>query len=57
MQRALAEAGLQGREVARAEPRVLLRIEGFLTPDDPRTGTMKSAGLDAVRVLGAYARI
>ncbi len=57
VQRALGEAGLKGREIARAEPRVLLRIEGFVASDDARVATMKNAGLDAVRVLGAYARV
>jgi len=57
VQRALNEVGFQGREVARAEPRVLLRIEGFVAPDDARVAVMKNAGLDAVRVLGAFARV
>ncbi|MBY0563506.1 MAG: chorismate mutase [Hyphomonadaceae bacterium] len=57
VQRALAEQGLSGREVARAEPRVLLRIEGFLSADDPRATALTRAGLDSVRVLGSYARI
>ena len=57
VQRALADQGLTGREVARAEPRVLLRIEGFMGPDDPRVVAMARAGLDSVRVLGSYARL
>jgi chorismate mutase len=56
-QRALNEAGLVGREVARSEPRVLLRIEGFVGIGDPRAGALNSFGLEAVRVLGSYARI
>ncbi len=56
-QRALAEAGLKGREVARAEPRALLRVDGFVAIDDPRALAMTGHGLDAVRVLGSYARV
>lgn len=56
-QRALNEAGLTGREVARSEPRVLLRIEGFVGLNDPRAAALNSYGLEAVRVLGSYARI
>jgi chorismate mutase len=57
VQRALSEQGLVGREVARAEPRVLLRIEGFVAADDPRAAALTRSGLDSVRVLGSYARI
>ena len=57
VQRALNEQGLSGRELARAEPRVLLRIEGFLALDDPRAAALTRAGLDSVRVLGSYARV
>jgi chorismate mutase len=57
VQRALNEQGLVGRELARAEPRVLLRIEGFLALDDPRAAALTRAGLDSVRVLGSYARV
>lgn len=57
VQRALGEQGLAGKEIARAEPRVLLRIEGFMAPDDPRAAAMIRAGLDSVRVLGSYARL
>lgn len=56
-QRALAEVGLKGREVARSEPRALLRVEGFVSVDDPRAGAMARSGLERVRVLGAYARV
>jgi chorismate mutase / prephenate dehydratase len=56
-QRALNEAGLAGKEVARSEPRVLLRIEGFVAVNDPRAGALTSYGLEGVRVLGSYARI
>ncbi len=57
LQRALNEQGLAGREFARAEPRVLVRVEGFLAVDDPRAAAMTRFGLDSVRVLGSYARI
>jgi chorismate mutase / prephenate dehydratase len=55
--RALKDAGLNGREIARAEPRVLLRIDGFVGVDDPRAASLTRLGLESVRVLGAYARI
>jgi chorismate mutase len=57
VQRAMTEIGLVGREVARAEPRVLLRIEGFLAVDDPRAAALTRFGLDSPRVLGSYARL
>jgi chorismate mutase len=57
LQRALNEQGLTGKEVARAEPRVLVRVEGFLAIDDPRAAAMTRFGLDSVRVLGSYERI
>lgn len=56
-QRALNEAGLNGKEVARSEPRVLLRIEEFVGLNDPRAAALNSYGLESVRVLGSYARI
>jgi len=56
-QRALAEVGFKGREVARSEPRALLRVEGFIAADDVRAASMTRYGLDAVRVLGSYARV
>lgn len=57
LQRALNEQGLTGKETARAEPRVLVRVEGFIAVDDPRAGALARSGLDSVRVLGSYARI
>jgi len=57
VQRALNEQGLNGREIARAEPRVLLRIEGFVAVDDARAAALARSGLDSVRVLGSYARV
>jgi chorismate mutase/prephenate dehydratase len=57
LQRALNESGFTGRELARAEPRVLVRIDGFVALDDPRAQALEAKGLDSVRVLGSYARI
>ncbi|MCX7356950.1 MAG: chorismate mutase [Alphaproteobacteria bacterium] len=57
LQRALNETGLTGREMARAEPRVLVRVDGFIGLDDPRAAALSRAGLDSVRVLGSYARV
>jgi chorismate mutase len=56
-QRALNEAGLNGKEIARSEPRVLLRIEDFIAVDDPRAAALSKSGLDGVRLLGSYARV
>jgi chorismate mutase len=57
LQRALNEIGLTGKELSRAEPRVLVRIDGFVAPNDTRAAALTSHGLDGVRVLGSYARI
>lgn len=57
VQRALNETGLAGKEIARSEPRVLLRIEGFVAINDPRAAALTSHGLEGVRVLGSYARL
>jgi len=57
LQRALTDLALTGREIARAEPRVLVRVDGFLSIDDPRASAMMRSGLDNVRVLGSYARV
>jgi chorismate mutase / prephenate dehydratase len=57
LQRALNEQSLVGKEVARAEPRVLVRVDGFIGVDDPRAHAMARSGLDSVRVLGSYARV
>lgn len=56
-QRALNEAGLSGKEVARSEPRVLLRIDDYVAPSDARAAALNMHGLENVRVLGSYARI
>ncbi|MES1202233.1 MAG: hypothetical protein ABUS57_12380, partial [Pseudomonadota bacterium] len=55
-QRAMNEVGFKGREVARSEPRALLRVEGFIAHDDPRAGALTRYGIDSVRVLGSFAR-
>lgn len=57
LQRALNEAGLAGREISRSEPRVMVRIDGFLAIDDARASKITGAGLERVRVLGSYARV
>ncbi|MGD9979640.1 MAG: chorismate mutase [Hyphomonadaceae bacterium] len=57
LQRALNEIGFVGRELARAEPRVLVRIDGFVAVDDPRAQALKANGLDRVHVLGSYALV
>ena len=57
LQRALNDIGFIGKEFARAEPRVLVRVEGFVGIDDPRAGALARSGLDGVRVLGSYARV
>ncbi|MGE0828828.1 MAG: chorismate mutase [Hyphomonadaceae bacterium] len=55
--RALAEANMQGVEIARADNKVLLRLDGFLAPEDPRGGLLIRAGLDQFRVVGSFARV
>lgn len=56
-QRALNDAKLTGKEIARSEPRVLLRIEDFVSIGDPRAAALTASGLEGVRVLGSYARV
>lgn len=55
LQRALQEAGLVGRELARANEAVLVEVDGFMAGDDPRRSVLAKAGLDAVRVVGTFA--
>lgn len=55
--RALNEAGLSGREVSRARETVLIRLDGFIAPADPRVPALMHAGLDGLRVVGSFARI
>lgn len=57
LQRALKELHLEGREIARSEPRVIVRIDGFMAHDDARASSLTSHGLESVRVLGSYARV
>ena len=57
LQRALNDVGFTGKEFARAEPRVLVRVEGYVGPNDHRAAAMTRSGLDSVRVLGSYARV
>ncbi|MBS0386252.1 MAG: chorismate mutase [Proteobacteria bacterium] len=57
VQRALGDVGFSGKEFARAEPRVLVRVEGYVAADDARVAAMTRSGLDSVRVLGSYARV
>jgi chorismate mutase len=56
-QRALVEAGLKGAEIARADTRVLVRLDEFMAPEDPRAGLLIRAGLDQFKVVGSYARV
>lgn len=55
--RVLAEAGFQAKEVARSEPRVLYRIDGFVASDDVRVTALARGGLDGFRVVGSFARV
>lgn len=57
VQRALKEAGLEGREIARSEPRIVLRVEGYIGAHDPRAAALTAQGLEGVRVIGSYARV
>jgi chorismate mutase len=52
--KALADAGLTGRMLARANASVLVQIDGFLGPNDPRRDALQMAGLDGVRVVGTF---
>ncbi len=54
LDRALAEAGLEGRLLARANASVLVGVEGFLSPFDDRFKALQAAGLDGARVVGAF---
>jgi chorismate mutase len=57
LQRALKEVNLTGREIGRSEPRVIVRVDGFLAHDDARASALNGHGLEHVRVLGSYARV
>jgi chorismate mutase len=56
-QKAMSEAGFMGREIGRSEPKVLMRVDGFVALDDVRVASMTKHGLEAPRVLGSYARV
>lgn len=55
--RALNEAQIPGVEHARANATVLVRFNGFVSPQDPRLHALTRAGLDGLRIVGAYARV
>lgn len=55
--RTLMDAALPGKELARARTLVLIRLEGFVPADDPRLAAAARSGLDALRVIGCFARI
>lgn len=57
LKRGLEDAGFAGAEVARAEPRVLVKVQGYIAADDPRIAVLARTISDDVRVLGSYARI
>lgn len=57
LKRGLEEAGFDGDQVARAEPRVLVKVKGFIAPDDARIAVLAHVVKGDVRVLGAYARL
>lgn len=52
----LADAGLKAEVTMRARSLALLRIEGFVTQDDPRIARAIQAGLDGLRIIGALPR-
>lgn len=55
--RGLNEGKLQGREIARAGTAVLIQLDGYVSPNDPRLVPFARAGLDGLRVVGCYARL
>jgi chorismate mutase len=57
LQRALSEARLAGKELARARTMVLIGLDGFIPAGDMRLTAMSSIGLESVRIVGAFARI
>ena len=54
LDKALAEAGVQGKLLARANASVLVQAEGFVSPQEDRFKALQLAGLDAARVVGAF---
>lgn len=55
--RALNLAGLSGRELGRAQEKLLFLIDGYVPPDDPRLVSAVRAGLDNLRVIGCFSRV
>lgn len=55
--RALNEGKVAGREIARAGTAVLVQLDGYVAPDDARLVAMSRAGLEALRIVGCYARV
>lgn len=56
-QRALLDAGLSGREIARARDTILLRFDEFVAQGDSRLERATRLGLDGLRIVGSYARV
>lgn len=54
--RRLTEARIEGEVVARARSLALMRIRGFLDPDDPRLDAARRAGLEGFRIVGVLPR-
>jgi hypothetical protein len=54
--RRLAEARIEGEVVARARSLALMRIKGFLDPDDLRLEAARRAGLEGFRIVGVLPR-
>lgn len=54
LDKALAEAGVQGKLLARANASVLVQAEGFVSPHEDRFKALQLAGLDGARVVGAF---
>jgi len=55
--RALNLAGLSGRELGRAQEKLLFLLDGYVPPDDPRLVAAMRAGLDNLRVIGCFSRV
>lgn len=55
--RCLNAAQLTGRELGRASDKLLLLLDGFVPPDDPRLVAALRSGLDGLRVIGCFSRV
>ncbi len=55
--RCLNTAQLTGRELGRASDKLLLSLDGFVPPDDPRLLAALRSGLDGLRVIGCFSRV